>query len=285
VKKILLTLLNLNIKIKLVILFVIVNLVYLSIILFQCHTNSFLLKDNKSLRGSFSEIDALKEKLDKLDVSPYPLVGGNIQQIKEKLDKGELQYLNQFTNTLPEDKESMWKSENLLKHGLVNYGWVYPEFTSPLELSETIVTAEYGKDTILLWDNEKKTVYSFTRDHSGTDMVNFKNKTVYSALPGKVVKVKYDDPYYGKCIYTIHNVNGKTYRCLYGHLSEIFVREGDILSQGDEIGIIGNTGFSLGEHLHFETQEILNGVWVSFNPFRNCILHKSLGQDNYPVYM
>jgi murein DD-endopeptidase MepM/ murein hydrolase activator NlpD len=46
----------------------------------------------------------------------------------------------------------------------------------------------------------------------------------------------------------------------YGHLSERMVEIGDVLQQGDTIGLVGNTGRSLGPHLHWEVS--LGGVWV-----------------------
>ncbi len=47
---------------------------------------------------------------------------------------------------------------------------------------------------------------------------------------------------------------------LYGHLSEISVSEGETVAQGQQIGIIGDSGYSTGIHLHFEV--IDNGVRV-----------------------
>jgi murein DD-endopeptidase MepM/ murein hydrolase activator NlpD len=46
----------------------------------------------------------------------------------------------------------------------------------------------------------------------------------------------------------------------YAHLSERMVEIGDVLQQGDTIGLVGNTGRSLGPHLHWEVS--LGGVWV-----------------------
>ena len=42
---------------------------------------------------------------------------------------------------------------------------------------------------------------------------------------------------------------------LYAHLSRIDVREGQQVSQGDEIGAVRSTGSSTGPHLHFEFRD------------------------------
>jgi Peptidase family M23 len=49
----------------------------------------------------------------------------------------------------------------------------------------------------------------------------------------------------------IESPNGIT--TLYGHLSEIYVKEGQTVSAGQPLGQVGSTGHSTGPHLHFET--------------------------------
>lgn len=58
---------------------------------------------------------------------------------------------------------------------------------------------------------------------------------------GKVVKLYHGEDMYGNPVYT-----------RYGHLSDIDVRKGDVVYQGQEIGNVGNTGRSTGSHLHYE---------------------------------
>lgn len=60
---------------------------------------------------------------------------------------------------------------------------------------------------------------------------------------------------YGNYVIISHD---GTYSTLYGHLASASVSVGDYVSQGQVIGYIGCTGFSTGDHLHFEVR--VNGV-------------------------
>ncbi|HEX5397010.1 MAG TPA: M23 family metallopeptidase, partial [Candidatus Limnocylindria bacterium] len=55
--------------------------------------------------------------------------------------------------------------------------------------------------------------------------------------------------------------HGNGYQTLYAHLSTISVGVGDVVSQGQQVGISGVTGYSTGEHLHFEVHK--NGAVVN----------------------
>ena len=94
---------------------------------------------------------------------------------------------------------------------------------------------------------------SFHRQHYGTDIKVFVGDTIRAAFSGKV-RVVEDQGYrkgYGKYI-VIRHPNGL--ETIYGHLSRQLVRPNQIVRAGDVIGLGGNTGFSTGSHLHFETR-------------------------------
>jgi LysM repeat protein len=65
---------------------------------------------------------------------------------------------------------------------------------------------------------------------------------------------------YGNMVMIDH---GNGYVTLYAHLNSIYVRQGENVSKGQQIGTVGNTGNSTGPHLHFEVRY----QGVARNPF------------------
>jgi murein DD-endopeptidase MepM/ murein hydrolase activator NlpD len=89
------------------------------------------------------------------------------------------------------------------------------------------------------------------RLHAGIDMAAPKGTPVYAAESG-VVTVARSYSGYGNCIIIDHG--GKLWT-LYGHLSSIQVKEGETVKRGEKIGLVGSTGQSTGNHLHFEVRK------------------------------
>ena len=92
--------------------------------------------------------------------------------------------------------------------------------------------------------------------HSGVDIAANTGTDVYATTSGKVIYsyASSGSEYggFGRAVLIAHNVNGKTYTSLYGHLSSASVSIGEVVQRGQVIGAVGSTGWSTGPHLHFQ---------------------------------
>ena len=104
-----------------------------------------------------------------------------------------------------------------------------------------IITSDYG------WrvrDN------GTARMHYGIDIGAGYGCNVLAADGGRVITTYYHWSY-GNFVIIDH---GNGYRTLYAHMSRVYVSPGQKVSQGEVIGLVGNTGDSNGAHLHFEVR-------------------------------
>lgn len=94
--------------------------------------------------------------------------------------------------------------------------------------------------------------------HAGIDIANRASGVpIVAAADGVVIKSYYSSSY-GNAIFVAHSINGQTYTTVYAHMSSRAVGNGAVVSKGQQIGIMGNTGQSYGQHLHFELHR---GSW------------------------
>jgi peptidoglycan hydrolase CwlO-like protein len=93
--------------------------------------------------------------------------------------------------------------------------------------------------------------------HAGIDIANSADVPVVAAADGVVIRSYYSSSY-GNCIFVSHSINGQIYTTVYAHLQSRSVGTGAVVSKGQQIGVMGNTGYSFGQHLHFE---IHKGPW------------------------
>jgi murein DD-endopeptidase MepM/ murein hydrolase activator NlpD len=102
-----------------------------------------------------------------------------------------------------------------------------------------------------------------SRFHSGVDLGAPLGTPVLAALAGRVAIADWLGGY-GLTV-TLEHGDGKQ-ETLYAHLSEIFVKPGEVVQQGEAIGLVGSTGLSTGPHLHFEFRQLTDEGWVALDP-------------------
>ncbi len=110
------------------------------------------------------------------------------------------------------------------------------------------ITSRFGYRTHPITGN-----YGF---HTGLDLAAAEGTPVVSSFYGRVTETGEDDAW-GKYVIVEHSENFATFYC---HLSEIYVKEGAVIRQGETVGLVGSTGWSTGPHLHFEVR--INGIRV-----------------------
>ncbi|MGP7816485.1 murein hydrolase activator EnvC family protein [Niallia sp. 01092] len=93
--------------------------------------------------------------------------------------------------------------------------------------------------------------------HAGIDIANSADVPIVAASDG-VVSRSYYSSSYGNVVFISHSIDGQIYTTVYAHMDNRSVQAGETVSKGQQIGIMGNTGHSFGQHLHFEMHK---GEW------------------------
>lgn len=101
-------------------------------------------------------------------------------------------------------------------------------------------------------------VYKVKKFHSGMDFTAETGTEIYATGKGIVSKADYSNGGYGNRVEVDH---GYGYKTLYAHMSSIAVEQGEEVVRGQVIGYVGNTGTSVGPHLHYEV--IKNGEKIN----------------------
>lgn len=107
-------------------------------------------------------------------------------------------------------------------------------------------------------------LYPSGTPHSGLDLACPINTPIVAANSGTVVKIDNAcKTTYGKFIKIQSDTPSGTVYCIYAHLNQICVKEGDTVSAGSVIALSGNTGNTTGPHLHFGVK---NSAGINVNP-------------------
>ncbi|WP_082320567.1 peptidoglycan DD-metalloendopeptidase family protein [Ruminococcus flavefaciens] len=91
------------------------------------------------------------------------------------------------------------------------------------------------------------------RNHKGMDIAASTGTEIYAAADGEVVSAGWNTGGYGYFVQIGHT---DEYQTVYGHMCEVLVQDGQYVSRGQLIGLVGNTGNSFGSHCHFEVRHL-----------------------------
>lgn len=153
-------------------------------------------------------------------------------------------------------------------------------FIRPCEGS---IISRFGSD-------RKNPVSGKRRQYKGVDFGGDGSPIIKAAQSGTVTRARFMGGY-GNVITIAHVVNGKKYETLYAHLETILVVAGQVVTQGQHIGLKGNTGLSNGIHMHFELHEpkyalgqpnVVNPLHYMFDP-KVVELQKRLNEAGYTI--
>ena len=94
-------------------------------------------------------------------------------------------------------------------------------------------------------------VHKVKKMHEGIDFTAPRGTNIQSTGNGKVVKVQKIRTGYGNNVVIDH---GFGYTTLYGHMDQVFVSKGDVVTKGQPIGTVGSSGTSTAPHCHYEVR-------------------------------
>ena len=98
--------------------------------------------------------------------------------------------------------------------------------------------------------------------HPGIDLAGSYGTPIYATADGTVLRAGWNSGGYGNLVEIDH---GRGITTRYGHMSAILVQPGQHITRGQQVGRMGSTGRSTGNHLHYEVR--IDGRAVNPIPF------------------
>jgi murein DD-endopeptidase MepM/ murein hydrolase activator NlpD len=154
-------------------------------------------------------------------------ISSDLSSLAEKLEQKESLIASKEKNF--EKLESTWITNS-------DFAQCYPDFSPTVGR----ITDYMGYRT-----------YPRTAYHKGLDIGNDGGTPIHAAGRGTITQSGWNGDY-GYCVQIDH---GYGYSTLYGHNSKLLVKAGDKIEKGDVIALMGSTGYSTGNHCHFEVHE------------------------------
>jgi murein DD-endopeptidase MepM/ murein hydrolase activator NlpD len=225
---------------------------------------SLLQKENRKLRESFANLSerfsGIQKSLNQLYAQEKKLRIASNMNISEEVefgiggsDESLISQLNNDGNVFALNKLADLISDQI-NYQLENFNYIKEKISE----NETLVAhipAIAPMNGVLSEHSFGMRIHPILRRwkmHEGIDILGNAGDQIYATGSGRVTQVGWNGGY-GLSVEIDH---GFGYKTLYGHLSSVKVKEGQLVKRYQVIGYCGSTGLSTGPHLHYE---------VSFN--------------------
>ena len=224
-------------------------------------TRAQLAADREELEGEKAEKNAAQEELERQIAAAEQLIAQYTSQeeeleklhkqkeadaaaLEQEIKEAEERYRRQEEERRRREEEERKKSQGGSETPAVgNGGYAWPTNDTRR------ITSPFGPRPA------PGGIYS--TNHSGVDIGAAYGTNVLASKAGTVIISRWWGGY-GYCVVIQHGPGNQT---RYGHMSRLLVSEGQTVSQGQVIGLVGSTGNSTGPHIHFEIWE--GGVRVN----------------------
>jgi murein DD-endopeptidase MepM/ murein hydrolase activator NlpD len=211
-----------------------------------CHEKDFKYTQLKAI------IPEIEKKIDRIQ-SDTGVGNANLHEILNNLKTDNFDV---NINNAPNDLRKYYLDNFIEQHGLKNYHIIDNNFIFPVEIKNAFVTSEFGWRIL---DGKPDL-------HVGIDIANWSSAEIYACGKGKVIDIGWDNGD-GNFILIEHKFNGISYHTYYCHLFKINIEKNQYVTQGQFIGIMGNTGYrSRGVHCHLSILQFDGYKWIVLNP-------------------
>ena len=165
-------------------------------------------------------------------------IGGAEESVTENIieNTGETQEINEIQNNEQTTEESSNIAELSQEEQDIANIKATTTFIKPVEGT---ISSKFGQ--------REPTTSTVPKNHTGVDIAVNMGTKILAATGGEVVLASEEGDYGKHLKIQIGEVS-----VIYAHCNKLYVKQGDQITQGQEIAEVGSTGNSTGPHLHFE---------------------------------
>ena len=165
-------------------------------------------------------------------------IGGAEESVTENIieNTGETQEINEIQNNEQTTEESSNIAELSQEEQDIANIKATTTFIKPIEGT---ISSKFGQ--------REPTTSTVPKNHTGVDIAANMGTKILAATGGEVVLASEEGDYGKHLKIQIGEVS-----VIYAHCNKLYVKQGDQITQGQEIAEVGSTGNSTGPHLHFE---------------------------------